>query len=105
MPRGVLLALRRAANRPLTNRMTEPFVALGRNAILLFVLSGLLAKTLIYLKWPDPTLSLGGWIYRVGLPAARIALHRLARFTRLQTSPCCTRCSPTCIAGDVYLTV
>jgi predicted acyltransferase len=44
-------------------RVTEPFVALGRNAILLFVLSGLLAKTLIYLKWPDPTVSLGGWIY------------------------------------------
>jgi predicted acyltransferase len=44
-------------------RLTEPFVALGRNAILLFVVSGLLAKTLIYLKWPDPSLSLGGWIY------------------------------------------
>lgn len=44
-------------------KITEPFVALGRNAILLFVLSGVLAKTLIYLKWPDPTLSLGGWIY------------------------------------------
>lgn len=42
---------------------TEPFVALGRNAILLFVLSGLVAKTLIYVKWPDPSLSLGGWIY------------------------------------------
>jgi predicted acyltransferase len=48
---------------PLTTTITEPFVALGRNAILLFVLSGLLAKTLIYLKWPDPALSLGGWIY------------------------------------------
>jgi len=47
----------------LTRKLTEPFVALGRNAILLFVLSGLLAKTLIYLKWPDPALSLGGWIY------------------------------------------
>ena len=47
----------------LTSRITEPFVALGRNAILLFVLSGLLAKTLIYLKWPDPEMSLGGWIY------------------------------------------
>jgi predicted acyltransferase len=44
-------------------RLTEPFVALGRNAILLFVLSGLLAKTLIYLKWPDPSMSLGRWIY------------------------------------------
>ena len=28
------------ASRSLTNRLTEPFVALGRNAILLFVLSG-----------------------------------------------------------------
>ena len=44
-------------------RMTEPFVALGRNAILLFVLSGLLARTLIYLEWPDPSMSLGRWIY------------------------------------------
>jgi len=43
--------------------VTEPFVALGRNAILLFVLSGLIAKTLIYLKWPNPSMSLGGWIY------------------------------------------
>jgi predicted acyltransferase len=47
-----------------TVRLTEPFVALGRNAILLFALSGLIAKTLIYLKWPDPSLSLGAWIYR-----------------------------------------
>ena len=43
--------------------LTEPFVALGRNAILLFVLSGLIAKTLIYLKWPDADASLGSWIY------------------------------------------
>jgi predicted acyltransferase len=55
----------------LMKRVTDPFVALGRNAILLFVLSGLLAKTLIYLKWPDPTLSLGGWLYlTVFLPIA-----------------------------------
>ena len=47
----------------LVERLTEPFVALGRNAILLFVLSGVLAKTLIYLKWPDPSSSLSGWIY------------------------------------------
>ncbi len=46
--------------------VTEPFVALGRNAILLFVLSGLLAKTLIYVKWPDPSRSLGSWIYAAG---------------------------------------
>jgi predicted acyltransferase len=43
--------------------VTEPFVALGRNAILLFVLSGLIAKTLIYVKWPEPATSLGSWIY------------------------------------------
>lgn len=42
---------------------TEPFVALGRNAILLFVLSGLIAKTLIYVEWPDPAMSLGRWLY------------------------------------------
>lgn len=52
-----------AVESPTVTWLTEPFVALGRNAILLFVLSGLLAKTLIYLKWPDPSLSLGGWIY------------------------------------------
>lgn len=44
-------------------KISEPFVALGRNAILLFVLSGLMAKTLIYVKWPDPAMSLGRWIY------------------------------------------
>jgi predicted acyltransferase len=55
----------------LMKQITEPFVALGRNAILLFVLSGLLAKTLIYLKWPDPSLSLGGWLYATAfLPVA-----------------------------------
>ncbi len=43
--------------------VTEPFVALGRNAILLFVLSGLIAKTLIYVEWPDPAMSLGRWLY------------------------------------------
>lgn len=48
---------------PLMARLTEPFVALGRNAILLFVLSGLLAKTLIYAKSPDGSTSLGNWIY------------------------------------------
>ena len=44
-------------------RITEPLVALGRNAILLFVLSGLVTKTLIYVKWPDPERSLESWIY------------------------------------------
>ncbi len=49
---------------PLMTRVTEPLVALGRNAILLFVLSGLIAKTLIYTHWPDPSRSLGSWIYQ-----------------------------------------
>jgi predicted acyltransferase len=44
-------------------RWSEPLVALGRNALLLFVVSGVLAKTLIYLKWPDPSRSLGTWLY------------------------------------------
>jgi predicted acyltransferase len=51
----------RPGNRP--TALTEPFVALGRNAILLFVLSGLIAKTLIYLKWPNPATSMGQWLY------------------------------------------
>jgi len=46
--------------------VAEPFIALGRNAILLFVLSGLIAKTLIYVKWPHPSTSLGSWIYATG---------------------------------------
>jgi predicted acyltransferase len=46
-----------------SRRASEPFVALGRNALLLFVVSGLVAKTLIYLKWPDPGQSLGAWLY------------------------------------------
>jgi predicted acyltransferase len=54
-----------------TARASQPFVVLGRNAILLFVVSGLLAKTLIYVKWPDPAMSLGRWIYTSGfLPLA-----------------------------------
>lgn len=48
---------------PAMRSLTGPFVALGRNAILLFVLSGLIAKTLIYVKWPDPQVALGNWIY------------------------------------------
>ena len=47
----------------IVTRLSEPFVVLGRNAILLFVVSGLLAKTLIYVKWPDASTSLGRWIY------------------------------------------
>ncbi|MGH9385053.1 MAG: acyltransferase family protein [Vicinamibacterales bacterium] len=54
-----------------TARAFEPFVVLGRNAILLFVVSGLFAKTVMYLKWPDPSLSLGRWIYTAAfLPLA-----------------------------------
>jgi predicted acyltransferase len=60
-----------ARGSSLTVRLTEPLVALGRNAILLFVLSGLIAKTLIFLKWPDASQSLGSWIYRSAfLPVA-----------------------------------
>jgi predicted acyltransferase len=44
--------------------VSEPFVALGRNAILLFVLSGLIAKIFIYLKWPNPDMPLGRWLYQ-----------------------------------------
>ena len=73
---------------PLTTRVSEPFVALGRNAILLFVLSGLLAKTLIYLKWPDPELSLGRWIYlsaflRFAPPYPASLLYAIANLTLL----------------------
>ena len=72
----------------LTSRITEPFVALGRNAILLFVLSGLLAKTLIYLKWPDPEMSLGGWIYKsaflpIGPPYIASLLYAIANLALL----------------------
>ena len=45
------------------DRWSEPFVALGRNALLLFVVSGLVAKVLIYVKSPDPAQSLGTWLY------------------------------------------
>ena len=46
-----------------TRRWSEPLVALGRNALLLFVVSGLLAKSLIHLPGPDPAQSLGAWLY------------------------------------------
>jgi predicted acyltransferase len=45
-------------------RWSEPLVAMGRNALLLFVLSALLAKTLIHLHWPDSAQSLGDWLYQ-----------------------------------------
>jgi predicted acyltransferase len=47
----------------LSTTLSEPFVILGRNAILLFVVSGLVGRILIHLKWPDPAMSLGRWIY------------------------------------------
>jgi predicted acyltransferase len=50
-------------SRLFTNRLSEPFVVLGRNAILLFVVSGLVGRILIYLKWPDQSMSLGRWLY------------------------------------------
>ena len=58
------------------HRLAEPFVALGRNAILLFVLSGLIAKSLIYLHWPDAAVPLGRWLHVTAfepLAAPRIA--------------------------------
>jgi predicted acyltransferase len=63
--------------------LTEPLVALGRNALLLFVLSGLLAKTLIYVKWPDASMSLGRWIFvrlfePLGPPRVASLLYALA---------------------------
>lgn len=76
------------APTPLRTAFTEPFVALGRNAILLFVLSGLLVKTLIYLKWPEPSLSLAAWIYQsafapVAPPRVASLLYALANLTLL----------------------
>ena len=77
-----------AAPTPLRTAMAEPFVALGRNAILLFVLSGLLVKTLIYLKWPAPPMSLASWIYQTGFvplapPAVASLLYALANLALL----------------------
>jgi predicted acyltransferase len=68
-----------AAPTPLGTAIAEPFVALGRNAILLFVLSGLLVKTLIYVKWPEPPLSLATWIYHIAF--APIGPPKLASLT------------------------
>jgi predicted acyltransferase len=59
-----------------TRRWSEPFVALGRNALLLFVASAVLAKILIYLKWPDPSRPLGSWLYAVAY--ARFAPPKVA---------------------------
>jgi predicted acyltransferase len=48
---------------PMRRRLSEPLMALGRNAILLFVLSELIAKTLIYVPAPDRFGTLGSWIH------------------------------------------
>jgi predicted acyltransferase len=74
--------------RPILIRFSEPFVVLGRNAILLFVVSGLFAKTLMNVKWPDPATSLGHWVYVtafVPLASPRNAslLYALANLTLL----------------------
>lgn len=52
--------------RPLRQRLAHPFVILGRNALLLFVVSGLLAKTLALIRVDNGqggTLALSRWIY------------------------------------------
>jgi predicted acyltransferase len=50
-----------------SQRWARPFVVLGSNAIALYVLSGMLAETLIYTKWTGAdgqAVSLQGWLYR-----------------------------------------
>jgi predicted acyltransferase len=48
-------------------RWIKPFVVYGTNALFAFVLSGLLAKTMFSIKFPNPdgtSLSLQGWLYQ-----------------------------------------
>ncbi|MEX2273547.1 MAG: heparan-alpha-glucosaminide N-acetyltransferase domain-containing protein [Vicinamibacterales bacterium] len=48
------------------SRLAQPFVILGRNALLLFVVSGLLAKTLALIRVDNGqsgTMALGRWLY------------------------------------------
>jgi predicted acyltransferase len=52
-----------AAPSERSRRQSEPLVALGRNALLLFAVSALVAKTLIHLQWPDASQPLGSWLY------------------------------------------
>jgi predicted acyltransferase len=50
---------------PLRDRLSEPFVALGRNALLLFVLSGLVARLLLLWRVPGPDgpIPAQRWVY------------------------------------------
>jgi predicted acyltransferase len=51
---------------PVIDRLTAPFVVLGRNALVLFVVSGLVAKLMIVLTVPGPggaPVSLQRWFY------------------------------------------
>ncbi|MEM8527209.1 MAG: heparan-alpha-glucosaminide N-acetyltransferase domain-containing protein [Bacteroidota bacterium] len=48
-------------------KWTTPFVIYGTNALFVFVLSGLVAKSLYYIKWQNEsgdTITLGSWIYQ-----------------------------------------
>lgn len=72
---------------PALDAWSEPWVALGRNALLLFVVSGLVAKTLILWKL-DGGVSVQQWIYRhafAPLAAPRVAslTYALANLTAL----------------------
>jgi predicted acyltransferase len=40
---------------PTAARLAEPFIVLGRNALLLFVVSGLVGRSMIAMTWPDGT--------------------------------------------------
>jgi predicted acyltransferase len=80
---GILhLRLDDGRSSPALDRLTEPFVALGRNAILLFVLSGLVARSLGLLQVPDDaggTMSLQRWAYvRMFHPLAAPKIASLA---------------------------
>lgn len=73
---------------PIRTRLNEPLIALGRNAILLFVLSGLIARIFSVVKWPDPSRSLGGWIFDVVItplasPKSASLLYALANLVVL----------------------
>lgn len=55
-----------ARSSPALNLLSEPFVTLGRNALLLFVVSGLWAKSMALLTVPGPDgtiVSLQRWLY------------------------------------------